>query len=229
VKVFVNNRNLFIWPKALVERIQAEGHDPVVVDGGSTYPPLLDWYATKPCEIVLLGRHYSHHAPWQAMLPERMVEVGAPYAETDPDLDISSVPKGFLEHLVEGFDRHRPWANKAALSIALDDLPDTEMGRRARYDQRWMWGQQVTPGWYRCDTDTTFAVYRRDVGQWDGFDSVRAAVPFTCRHMPWYLDRPENFPEDFIYYLEHLGGGPWRYSVLLRQKVWPGSSVYAEP
>ena len=48
IPIIINNRNLLTWPKAMVERISRyEGvGDIIIVDNGSTYEPLLDWYAT---------------------------------------------------------------------------------------------------------------------------------------------------------------------------------------
>ena len=52
IPVIINNRNLLTWPKAMVRDLSKwEGiGDIYIVDNGSTYEPLLEWYATNPCK-----------------------------------------------------------------------------------------------------------------------------------------------------------------------------------
>lgn len=214
MRVFVNNRDLLLWPRAIIERILAEGHEPIVVDNGSTYPALLDWYAAKPCEVVLLGRNFGFQAPWGSNAIARCA-AGELYAETDPDLDLSPAPRGFLDRLVLGIERY-PEVTKCGLSLALDDLPDTPMGRQARGDQRWCWCTRRDAEFYEAHTDTTFAVYRHGVEWRDWYTSVRTAPPFSARHLPWYLDAA-SLPEDYAWYLRNLAPGPWRYSTAIRE------------
>ena len=58
IPVIINNRNLFTWPKAMVERIKEYDGvgEIIIVDNDSTYPPLLEWYATNPCRIERLNK-----------------------------------------------------------------------------------------------------------------------------------------------------------------------------
>jgi hypothetical protein len=39
---------------------------PIVVDNDSTYPPLLEWYKTCDCEVILLGVNSGPRAPWES-------------------------------------------------------------------------------------------------------------------------------------------------------------------
>ena len=65
IPVIINNRNLLTWPKAMVRDLNKwEGiGDIYIVDNGSTYEPLLEWYATNPCKVVMLGENLGHQAP----------------------------------------------------------------------------------------------------------------------------------------------------------------------
>ena len=84
IPVIINNRNLLTWPKAMVRDLSKwEGiGDIYIVDNGSTYEPLLEWYATKPCEVISLGVNAGHQAPWLCGLVQKL---GEPYyAVTDP-------------------------------------------------------------------------------------------------------------------------------------------------
>ena len=66
IPVIINNRNLFTWPKAMVERIKEYDGvgEIIIVDNDSTYPPLLEWYATNPCRIERLNKNIGVAAPW---------------------------------------------------------------------------------------------------------------------------------------------------------------------
>ena len=93
IPVIINNRNLLTWPKAMVRDLSKwEGiGDIYIVDNGSTYEPLLEWYATKPCEVVSLEVNAGHQAPWLCGLVQKL---GEPYyAVTDPDLDLTKTSR----------------------------------------------------------------------------------------------------------------------------------------
>ena len=74
IPVIINNRNLLTWPKAMVRDLSKwEGiGDIYIVDNGSTYEPLLDWYETKPCGVIYLNKNVGHQAPWLCGLVERV-------------------------------------------------------------------------------------------------------------------------------------------------------------
>jgi hypothetical protein len=200
----------------MVQRLQLEGHEVFVVDQSSEYPPLLDWYATKPCEVIKGRRNGSQYEPWDEGAIDRMIPVGGYYAESDPDLDLSGVPVGFVEHLVEGFETHRvinvPSPNieitKAALSLRLDDVPPGRMREIVLGQETYGWLNRVDAGYYFAGTDSTFAVYRKippGKRYVDWYRSIRSAPPYTARHMPWYVDAA-RMPEDYSFYLRHSRG-----------------------
>jgi len=98
IPVIINNRNLLTWPKAMMERIQRyEGvGEIVIVDNESTYPPLLEWYATNPCRIERHG-NVGIAAPW---LKQVVANLKAPfYVVTDPDMGLEDTPDDTLLYL----------------------------------------------------------------------------------------------------------------------------------
>src|SRR5258707_252766 len=110
VTVIINNCNLLTWPRAMVAQIESFPSlaQILIVDNGSTYPPLLDWYAEAPHEVVRLA-NIGHKAPW---MPEVRARVKTRYyAVTDPDLDLAETPRDCLEHLRACLERY-PEAGK---------------------------------------------------------------------------------------------------------------------
>src|SRR5258706_6262139 len=65
VTVIINNCNLLTWPRAMVAAIEgfADLDSILIVDNGSSYPPLLDWYASVAHPVVRLA-NLGHTAPW---------------------------------------------------------------------------------------------------------------------------------------------------------------------
>jgi hypothetical protein len=121
---------------------------------------------------------------------------------TDFDLDLSLVPRDVLTVMRDKV-LSTPDIVKAGLSLDLDSLPDTPQAKRAREWEYRHWVIEHSPGWYQAEIDTTFAVYRPQVG-WGGYGpALRAKPPYMARHVPWYLTG-ENLPEEWKYYVDHV-------------------------
>ena len=101
IPVIINNRNFVTWPKAMVEKIKEYDGvgEIIIVDNASTYPPLLEWYATNPCRIERLNNNVGVAAPWISGVVESLK--GVPYVVTDPDLGLNDTPKDTLLYLLD--------------------------------------------------------------------------------------------------------------------------------
>ena len=99
IPVIINNRNLLSWPRMMVERIKTFKNvgDIIIVDNDSTYPPLLEWYDSAPCEIMRI-ENMGHSAPWDCGLVSKFT---TPYVVTDPDLGLNNVRIDVLDKLLE--------------------------------------------------------------------------------------------------------------------------------
>ena len=87
--------------------------DIIIVDNNSTYEPLLEWYATNPCEVIRLNENMNQSAPWLIGIPfDRKYEY---YVVTDPDLDLSNVPKDCLNVLKEKLEKYKGWGSNLGL------------------------------------------------------------------------------------------------------------------
>lgn len=202
--MYVVNRNWLTPLRALVDDVRRLGGEPVVVDNESTYPPLLEWYASSPCRIERLGRNVGSRSPWLSGVVDR--EAPRRYVVTDPDLDISGVPSDAMALLHRGLDKH-PSITKAALGLRLDDVPGSYPHRAdvmAREGQMRSYVSTADPFFFVAPTDTTFALYERGRAG-DHFSGVRARAPYEARHLPWYVVGEPT--EEARYYLAHASSG----------------------
>ena len=168
-----------------------------IVDNGSTYKPLLDWYATNPCKVVMLDDNLGHQAPWICGLVQKL---GEPYyAVTDPDLDLFTTSKRTIPLCLEWLEEF-PEVGKVGLSLRWDDVPprssyythvNTYEANRQR-NSRVIAGALVDVA-----IDTTFAVYNRQEYFIGGISLLESA-----RHIPWYYSEKERKADkEFSQYL----------------------------
>lgn len=203
IPIIINNFNRLVWVQSMLEKI-AEIPDcyPLIVDNASSYEPLLEWYETRPCEIIRQPGNIGHLGPWSQGIVEKYGKEG--YVVTDPDLDISGVPTDVLEVLGEGLKRYQHVV-KAGLSLEIEDLPDSPLGNEAKAWERQFW-RCANDGkkFYFAALDTTFALYRGNYLHHNPMflSGLRAFRPYTARHLPWYMTK-ENITEEERFYKEH--------------------------
>lgn len=194
--------NRLTWPKALCERLSDEGCEVILIDNGSVYPPLLEWYKICPYKIHYLPNHYGHRSLWQSNIIDQYKDEY--YLVTDHDLDLSGVPEGFIDILLEGLKLD---VVKSGLSLRIDDLPDNGYTKQVAEWEKKFWETEKTGMFYYSDVDTTLAVYARERVPLDDSDkffrAVRADKPYEARHMPWY-NTPENITKEEEFYMDNV-------------------------
>lgn len=213
IPTFLICRDIRSWPEAMIPHIERMGGIPIIIDNASTYGPLLDWYASDPCEVVRLPENVGHHSPWLCGAIERIVPENGYYVVSDPDLNIAGCPDETIQHCINLLDRY-PSRTKAGLSIEIKDLPpESPVYHNAIGWESKFWQRKMPNDWqcYDAPIDTTFAVYnkrRRVPLQSSQFmHAVRADRPFTCQHLPFYLTTA-NFTHEMWHYLKHATHGP---------------------
>lgn len=211
IPIILNNHNTFAALQGMVEYLKQLGEDIFIVDNNSTYPPLLDWYATKPVtEVFMLGHNrWKHHAPWRSLIVEKVMPKTGNYVVSDPDLDLTGIPLDVLDLLHTGLQQHARYT-KAGLSLRLDDIPDANPLKHqiVNWERQW-WTNRLNASFYSASIDTTFAMYRVGVKAQVGgrHADLRAAPPYCCRHIPWYVTEDNLTDEDiFRYSLSDIGG-----------------------
>jgi len=198
---FIVNYNRLTLPKNMADWLADRDCEPIILDNGSDYPPLLEYYADCPHRVVRLNNNFGHKVVW---LPEagvlEMFKIRGRYIVTDPDLDLSKVPDDFLLVLQEGLSKYKQY-DKCALSLEINDLPPTREGNFIRGREARYWQHALDERYYHADTDTTLALYRQGV-TWYGHSAMRTARPYTARHVPWYYDDLAMLPNDEYYYFK---------------------------
>lgn len=208
MKAFIMNWNWLQWTKDQAEYLSDCGHEVIIVDNGSSYRPLLDWYRTCPYKVIsTTGTTLTtyNRFVWEMKLPDQFTDNY--YIVTDSDLDLSQVPKDFAGVLIGDIERN-DGIIKSGLSLKIDDLPDNEYAKRYKEGEKNNFSIQDPYGFYSTPVDTTLAVYSKERcnnldrlwrSQGDSvpdsfldnryfFRSHRSPSPYMARHLPWYLD-----------------------------------------
>lgn len=194
--VFIINYNRLALPSRMADYLaECEGVYPVIVDNGSTYPPLLEYYETAPHAVKRLEGNWCSTAIWFCGILDEY-DIHERFILTDPDLILDNIPKDWLHLFHLGLDKY-PWAQKAGFSLEIDDLPDTQVGRAARAHEANSWSVRLDDQFYRALIDTTFCMVRRI----HDMPAVRTARPYTAKHAPWYYTSKDTIPEDELYYM----------------------------
>jgi len=196
--VFIINRDRLTLPSRMADYLaDCDGVYPVIVDNGSTYPPLLEYYETTPHVVELTGGNGCSTVMWYNVPLREKYDISERFILTDPDLILDGVPRDFLHLLHLGLDKYS-WAEKAGFSLEIDDLPNTEVGRAARAHETGMWSNRLDGQFYKAIIDTTFCMVRKI----HDFPAVRTARPYTAKHAPWYYTSLDDIPPDELYYME---------------------------
>ena len=201
IPVIINNRDLLTWPKAMVDKIKTlDGvGDIIIIDNGSTYQPLLDWYDTKPCEIIKVG-NMGHTAPWGCGLVDKL---GVPYVVTDPDLGIDDLPSDTLIVLNNKLNESTH-LNKVGLKLDWESITDRSpyYNHLQSYDKSRWETSNIENGIYTdVHIDTTFALYNVK-HYFVGGGSLTA--PYIAKHYPWELtEEDRNNNDEFSYYIKN--------------------------
>ena len=202
VPIIINVRDRLEPMTVLLDWLERAGHTEIyLLDNASTYPPLLEFLATCSHTVVPAGGNLGHHAPWTSGLVARVGSARA-HVVTDPDVvPTEDCPLDAVEHFQSALDRH-PDIGYVGFGLRIDDLPDTYRHRESvmKWEEKY-WTDEVEPGLFRADIDTTFALYRP--GQRHRGASLRTGAPYLARHLPWYANTDQPTSEE-IYYRDHL-------------------------
>ena len=205
IPVFIINRNLLTWPRMMIEWMRQIPYlRPIMFDNASTYPPLLEWYNTNPCDIIRVPFNSGHIGIFHSDAITNVVKDDY-YVIADPDFDMTHIPLDVIDKLKYGLERH-PEYGKCGVAIHTDDLPDGFPGKNdiIGWEQKY-WEDPLGEDFYRAHVDTTFALYDKRRLRGHTYEAIRLAGPYTARHIPWYITK-YNMSDEFSYYCEHNEG-----------------------
>ncbi len=208
--------------KRMVADVTRIGGTPIVVDNGSTYPPLLEWLDTKPCHVTRLGANFGPYAYWSCSLGG-VFSVEGHYVVSDSDLDLSGLPDDALSRMAAALAAN-PTVTKVGLSLEIDDIPaDSPLHDAIMKWERPYWSRPLPGGVFDAKVDTTFALYHTDrkfeaPGSGNFFDAVRMGRPYTARHLPWYT-RPDTLDAEQRWYFSKVNDGLGYWSAKIKKEM----------
>lgn len=213
VPVFVNSFEQPTYLRNMLDWLHANRFGRVIVlDQASSYPPLLDYYASEAfrerAHLVRLGKNVGPRAALD-ILPQLVRENGF-HIFTDPDLDMPDrVAPDFLTRLIALARRYN--ARKVGVALDISD-PSAFHDRKVKFSrnhpagrvEEWegqFWDTALEPDVYAAAVDTTFHLHnpqatlsaRQALRKWRGkrhvYREIRVAgAGFVARHLPWYRD-----------------------------------------
>jgi len=203
--VFVVNRDLLTWPKALVEQLRLWGMSNItIVDNASTYEPLLEWYASGEVEVIRLDENLGPRAVWLSGLHETADDL---YVVTDSDISLAELGPESLELLLKGLVQY-PLIRKAGLGLRppkfhLADGEDLTAQDRRIVELEGAWrSAALDEEFYSAPVDTTFALYSRSRDHIEFYRAIRTRAPYEAVHLPW-TDAIKEIESEYRYYAEH--------------------------
>jgi hypothetical protein len=215
VPVFIISFNRLLCLQKLVAWLEsAEGAEPIILDNGSTYRPLLDWLDAMRGTIAIqrFGDNFGPYRVWDQRLFVPHTTADRPfYVVTDPDVvPIAECPKDAIPRLIDTWNELR--SPKVGLSLRLEAIPDTlPNGREIRHWETTLQSNELArpnpgggadiPRRYGSMLDTTFQVNHRDILPPSyGSPGVRLAHPYQADHLGWQLDPRRLSEEDRFYW-----------------------------
>lgn len=203
VPVFIPVRDRLTPLQQVIDWCERAGLDEIwLIDNASTWPPLVDFLDQTSHHVVRSPVNLGHRSPWLTGTVQRHAR-GTFFIVTDPDVvPDDQCPLDVVDHLTELLQRH-PDIDKVGLGLRIDDLPDQyPLADAVRAWEARFWQDEVEPGVFRADVDTTFAVYRPLNRRHEENRALRTGAPYVARHLPWYAD-PARLTDEDRYYRAH--------------------------
>lgn len=193
--IVINNRNRLTTTKKMVEDLLRLDPDAtiIILDNGSTYQPLLDWYQVCKAVVHYLP-NYGHLALWVGQYCKYLPEY---FIYTDSDIELNpNMPADYQEQMIAAMKRHNVF--KCACALSIEDIPDHYFLKTdALQNERGWWQNELEPNIFQAHTDTTFAMWYNTKNHF--YDSIRIAGDFTAKHTPWYINMHDlNDEEMFV-------------------------------
>jgi hypothetical protein len=203
--IIINNFNRVTTTKRMVTDLLARDYSNIIIlDNNSSYPPLLRWYeeVKDKVRIEMMGQNFMQNAIFDYQSGAFLQSFQGKrdwIAYTDSDLTLHPyLPNDFISSLVKYATQYG--YKKAGLALYIHDLPNTDWGNTNREWETKFWEDELAPGIYKAQIDTTFSIWNPCTHIM--FDAIRVGGNFTARHEPWYTDF-SRLDEEERFFLEH--------------------------
>lgn len=203
IPIIINNFNRLDCLRRLMSWLdRAQMKNVTIIDNGSTYRPLIDYYSRSDCDVIRVNNR-GPLALWTVPSLWHRIRNNF-YVYTDVDVVPDDVcPLDAVNFLREELLKH-PAFEKIGLGLRLDDLPDCyEKKADVLGWEKQYWSDRFDSRLFRARVDTTFALYRpRAIGGW-WLNSLRTDFPYVAQHLPWYQDSSQLSNEE-LFYRKHV-------------------------
>jgi hypothetical protein len=229
IPIIILNRDRLESTKQLVSLLINRNYNNIVIlDNGSTYEPLLDWYSSSTDFQIYFNMTvaHNHHALHNllSIQDEFFVSLlqNSWYVFTDSDLILhDTVPDNFIDDLINICIKYNK--DKVGLGIHVNDM-HKELFTDAAYwelmefmkDYENQFTRNGGPYGiveiqsadnpcvlYDAPIDTTFAVCKPNSQPIGSRNCIRTGYPYLSKHLPFYYDI-NSYPADELYYLKHI-------------------------
>lgn len=205
IPVILNNFNRLSSTRRMYEFLKNRNFTRIIIlDNASTYPPLLDWYATlPPGEVVRFTQNFGAHCLFSSGYIQQLVNSEwIAYANSDLELN-PLMPDDFLEIMQSLLLKYHE--KKIGLALRIDDVPPSCYKNCFTGSIEWekqFWVNELEKDVYRALVDTSFCLLRYP--REHDLQALRIAGNFTARYLPWYQEYT-TLTEEEIYFVEHAG------------------------
>jgi hypothetical protein len=218
IPVFIVNKNWLTPMRRLIDWLRMNGTERIVIlDNGSTYPPLLNYYTDQlPAEVTMRP---GDPDDWQYRFWNQKIyeEFDSPYVMTDPDVvPAEGCPADLILKMYYTLEANST-AGKVGPSLRIDNLPDAHPAKEEVIKgQSDLWKSPTGDGNFYAPIDTTFAIYGRRSPGADSSHGIRLGPPYLFEHVPWYIwpltdevkfyikHANRNLPSGIVWWSEHL-------------------------
>lgn len=207
IPIVILNYNRLSTTERLCDQLTLLGYENItILDSGSTYKPLLEWYKECPYEVILAD-NIGHTGLWTAGYIKQFQNW--PFiAISDSDIELNiNTPKGFIEQMIVVAKDY--YVDKVGLAIEYKDITNPVYKEIVTPIEERYWKSRIADltgalhgnerELYHSLIDTTFCIVKSTSPyHWNG---IRIAGNYTCRHVPWYSDW-NNMMEEEQYYMQ---------------------------
>lgn len=205
IPIVILNHNRLSTTEKLCDQLTLIGYDNIyILDSGSTYEPLLQWYKECPYNVIMAD-NIGHAGLWTQGYIKQFQQY--PFiAISDSDIELNmNTPKGFIEQMVVVAKDY--YVDKVGLAIKYEDITNPVYREIVTPIEARYWKSRIPDltgavsgnerELYHALVDTTFCIVKPTAPyHWNG---IRIAGEYTCRHVPWY-DQFDNLTEEQQYY-----------------------------
>jgi hypothetical protein len=217
--IFIVSFNRLTFLRKMVTRLLEMGQQRIIiVDNGSTYEPLLQYYEEiyKEIELLRMGRNYGYAVMKRIFRDpafNRNYQLNQEnFIYSDDDIvPIEECPSDFIEKFNAVLAKYNR-AAKVGFGLKINDIPDSfkcksnvvkVMETYCREEEK-IHDDQIGIDLYPVPIDTTLACGRAGVEPGWTMHALRMGFPYLARHLPWYINS-ESLSEEDQYYMKVAG------------------------